>query len=258
MIRGRANRSVVATLVVGATAAATAAVPPGASERPEASTSASRAFLVGRSAQGRAIRAVRVGERTSRRKALVVGSVHGDEPEGLRVTRAIRRMRGIRNVDLWVIATVNPDGLSRGTRQNARGVDLNRNFPFGWSRTGPRGSRYYAGRRPASEPETRVVQRLVGRLRPAVTIWYHQPYGFVVLPESGRGRIQRRYARLARVPARRLGGPRLPGTAIAWQNHALPGTRAFVVELPGGRISAAAAGRHARAAVRVAAYGVPR
>ena len=254
MIAGRANRAVVAALAV----AATAAVTPATGEAPEVSVSASRAFVVGRSAQGRAIRAVRVGERASRRRALVVGSIHGDEPEGLRVTRAIRWMRGIRNVDLWLIGTVNPDGLARGVRQNARGVDLNRNFPFGWSRTGPPGSRYYAGRRPASEPETRVVQRLVRRLRPAVTIWYHQPYGFVVLPESGRGRIHRRYARLARVPARRLGGPRLPGTAIAWQNRALPGTRAFVVELPGGRISAAVAGRHARAAVRVAAYGVPR
>ena len=68
---------------------------------------------------------------------------------------------------------------SLAIRQNARGIDLNRNFPRGWRRS-PRGSRYYGGRRPLSQPESRAAARLVRRLEPRITIWFHQPYGFVV------------------------------------------------------------------------------
>ena len=249
----RRSAAIPAAAALLAAVTAATATGPASCDAEVGASAASRPIQLGRSVRGRAIRAVRVGQRTSTRKGLVVGSIHGDEPQGLRVTQALRRMKGIRNLDLWVVDTTNPDGLARGTRQNARGVDLNRNFPFGWARNGSPGSRYYAGPRPASEPETRVVRRLVRRIRPTVTIWYHQPYGFVILPDRGRrAPVHRRYARLARVPARRLAGPRLPGTAIAWQNRRFPRTTAFVVELPGRRVSGAAIRRHARAAVRVA------
>jgi hypothetical protein len=58
---------------------------------------------------------------------------------------------------------------------------------------------------------------------------------------------------LARFPGERCRGAGLRGTATSWQNHELPGTKAFVVELPGGGIGAAAAARHARAAAAIAA-----
>lgn len=213
---------------------------------------------LGRSVDGRPVRAVRVGDRTSTRKALVVGEIHGDETAGRAVIHALRRMP-LRGVDLWTVETVNPDGHAARRRQNAHGVDLNRNFPTGWLRLGPRGSQFYPGSRPRSEPETRLVQRLVTRLRPAVTIWYHQPFGYVVLPDRGRTAVQRRYAKLAGLPARRIGRRsgerRLAGTAIQWQNHTFPSATAFVVEFRGGPLSFAAVARHARAVVRVATGG---
>jgi protein MpaA len=210
-----------------------------------------RHVVLGRSEQGRPIRAVRIGDIHSPRKALVVGVIHGNEPAGLRITRALRK-RHPRGVDLWVVNTVNPDGLAAGTRKNARGVDLNRNFPFRWQRTIPGGG-YYGGPRALSERESRVVRRWVVRIRPAVTIWYHQPWGAVLVPCNGRReRVQRRYARRVgmRVSCR---GSGLRGTATSWENHRVRGSTAFVVELAAGGITAHAARRHARAAVAAAA-----
>ena len=210
-------------------------------------------MLLGRSAEGRAIRAVRVGDPDSPRKAVVVGSIHGNERAGERVARFLRKRVEVAGVDLWVIDTVNPDGVARGTRKNARGVDLNRNFPRRWRGGVPRGSGYYPGPRAASERETRVVMRWFGRIRPAVTVWYHQPWGVVLLPCSGPAPVERRYMDLARFPGDRCRGAGLRGTATSWQNHEIAGTKAFVVELPGGGIIASATLRHARAAARVAA-----
>jgi protein MpaA len=214
-----------------------------------------RTVVIGHSVLGRRIVAHRVGDLDAPRKALVVGNIHGDEPEGLRVTRAIRRMR-VRGIDLWVIDTVNPDGLRAGRRQNAHGVDLNRNFGTRWRRTGPRGYRYYAGRRRFSEPESRTVRALVLRLRPAITVWYHQPYGYVIPPDArGDTGVARDYARLTDNAVRTPPGVHYTGTATMWENAHVPGSTAFVVELPARALSSRRISRHARAALRVAKLG---
>ncbi len=246
--------AVAVLLAVAATPEALSAdtpAPAPAGATAHAASTFARTVLLGRSVQGRPITATRVGDPASRRKALVVGAIHGDEPGGLRVTAALRRLRRLRGVDLWIVARPNPDGLARGTRQNAHGVDLNRNFPWRWRRSS-RSSSYYGGPRPLSEPESRALSRLVLRLRPRVSIWYHQPYGFVVLPPARVAvRAARRYARLARWPGRRLA--RLPGTEVDWQNRRDPTGAAFVVELGPDRPAAATARRHTRAAARLAA-----
>ncbi|MSO40567.1 MAG: DUF2817 domain-containing protein [Solirubrobacterales bacterium] len=205
----------------------------------------------GSSVRGRQIRAVRIGEPDSKRVALVVGVIHGDERAGLRVTKALRRRYAdMKGATVWVVDTVNPDGLSRGTRRNSRGVDLNRNWPYHWHRGVPRSSGYYPGPRALSEPETRAAKSLIERIRPDVSIWYHQPWG-AVLACHGRPPIAGRYAKLSGMSTS-CQGKGLRGTAITWENHRFPGTTAFVVEFPGGRLSAGAAARNARAAAIVA------
>ena len=207
-------------------------------------------LLPGKSVQKRQIKAVRIGDPEAARVGLVVGVIHGDEREGLRVTRVLRRQwRGLRGAQVWVVHTVNPDGLKAGTRTNARGVDLNRNFSHRWSGAEPRGSGYYGGPRPFSEPETRAVRRLIERIRPHVSIWYHQPWG-AVLACRGKPRIAKRYARLAGMRTSCLGRG-LPGTAVGWQKRRFPGSNAFVVEFGSGKLSGGGARRNARAAVKV-------
>jgi protein MpaA len=201
-----------------------------------------RQFRIGRSVEGRPIEAIRVGDRGSPTKALVVGSIHGNEPAGIAVTRILARSSPA--ADLWLVPDLNPDGFALGRRQNARGVDLNRNFPSEWQSGGRPGDGEYPGPRPISEPETRAAVRLVRRVRPAITIWFHQPQGLVrawgdSIPEA------RRYAHLAGMKFDAIRWPR--GSAANWQNHAFPATSSFVVELPAGPLSRAAAARQARA-----------
>ena len=182
-------------------------------------------------------------------KVLVVGSIHGNEPAGRAVLARLRQRDAAGGRQLWLVRRVNPDGARRGTRQNARGVDLNRNFPRRWRRRRAAFDTYFPGRRACSEPESRAVRRLV-TADPArrVTVWYHQALRLVNLSSGADPRVVRAYARRVGLPARPL--PNYRGTATSWQNHALPGTSAFVVELPAGPLAAAGARRHARRGAR--------
>jgi protein MpaA len=173
---------------------------------------------------------------------LVFGCIHGNECAGRGILAALARARLAPGVQLWLVGATNPDGAAAGTRQNAHGVDLNRNFPYRWERVSD--PTYYAGPRPESEPETRAAERLILRIRPAVTIWYHQHEDLVDMTGGDRG-VARRYAEIAHLRATCL--PFLPGTASIWQNHTLPGTTAFVVELPAGPVTGGALPAHLRA-----------
>jgi protein MpaA len=201
---------------------------------------------IGESHEGRPIRALRRGDPAAP-AVLVVGCIHGDECAGIRVVRRLQHLAPRRFVDLWLVPNLNPDGRAAGTRQNARGVDLNRNFPYRWEPSDP--GRYYSGRRPASERETRAAMRLIDRIVPEITIWYHQPLALVDR-SGGDRRLQRRYARLVGLPLVRLA--RLHGTATSWSNHGHRGTTAFVVELAGGPLAPREVRRHADAVLELA------
>jgi protein MpaA len=179
---------------------------------------------LGRSYEGRPIEVARVGNASSPLRVLVVGCIHGNECAGLAVTRRLLARAGAIPIDLWVLPNLNPDGLAHLTRGNAHGVDLNRDFDT------------------FSQRESRIARELIRRMRPDVTIWFHQPQA--VVRAWGRSRATaRRYAQLAGEPYRSLEWP--PGAATRWQNGL--GQTAFVVELARGPLSPAAAGRHVRA-----------
>jgi hypothetical protein len=211
---------------------------------------AAGAETYGRSVAGRSLELDRAGDPAAPVRVLVVGSIHGNEPAGHAVVRRLRMLAPPAGVQLWLVERANPDGVRAGTRQNARGVDLNRNFPFRWAGGGRPFDTYFPGPRPASEPETRALEALVADVEPDLTLYYHQHMRLVVLPRGADRAPVRAYARRVGLPARWL--PRYRGTAIGWQNQRAPGTTAFVVELPAGPLSSRAAGRHARAVLAVA------
>jgi protein MpaA len=201
-----------------------------------------RSVFLGRSVQGRLIAARVLGPDTAPRKILLVGCIHGNECAGGAILSALAGLPVRTGVQLWLVQQMNPDGTAADTRQNSRGVDLNRNFTYRWQPVSD--PTYYSGPRASSEPETRAAIRLILRIRPAVTIWYHQHEDLVDMAGGDRG-VARRYARISGLRATCLAF--LPGTAPGWSNHRLPGTTSFVVELPAGAVTGAALVRHTRA-----------
>ncbi len=186
---------------------------------------AAPAEQLGRSYEGRPIDVVHLAGPGKR--ILVVGCIHGNECGGIEVTRLLEQSHS--KADLWLVHQLNPDGYARRSRTNAHGVDLNRDFLA------------------ATQRETQIARKLIARLKPDVTIWFHQPQAVVRAWGPSRA-TARRYAWLAGVPYRTWEWP--PGSASRWQNGL--GQISFVVELGSDELENAVARRHAAAVLRLA------
>lgn len=109
-------------------------------------------------------------------KVLLLGGVHGDEPEG--VTLATNLLAHfLKSFDyklqITVIPVFNPDGQIRHTRTNGRDVDLNRNMPTkDWTKEA-RAPRYFPGNEAASEPETKAFVKYLKDNRPDLIMSFH-------------------------------------------------------------------------------------
>lgn len=87
---------------------------------------------------------------------LVIGGVHGDEPEGVVASRALLevfRQNYTLDLNLTLVPEFNPEGVLNKTRGNSNLVDLNRNLPTkDWSPIAAT-ARYNPGPNPLSENE---------------------------------------------------------------------------------------------------------
>jgi protein MpaA len=255
-VKIRRGPTVLLAIAVCATATAVVATPRSETEtrqetRQDLATATTSTRVAGQSASRRPIALVQRGQLAIDGELLVFGCIHGDECSA-------RDLQPLSNgcpdpeSDIYVVPNLNPDGFALGTRLNGRGVDLNRNFPSGWKPIGRRGDPQYSGPRPFSEPETRLAAGIVKRLRPEVTIWFHQHHAARPLVRAWGQSVSaaRRYADLANLPFRRLPWP--AGTAPNWQNHRFPGTASFVVEMPRGPLPARLEARLERSIVLLA------
>ncbi len=184
---------------------------------------------IGESVRGRPILAHRLGEPADNGVPTVVliGAMHGNEQRTRPALWSILDGKPLIGAELWVIPTYNPDGIAAGTRRNAHGVDLNRNFPYRWA---PLDGNYESGPRPASEPETRAVMRFLARVRPDRILSFHQPLHGVDTDTKDRA-FAERVARILRLPRKTFDcGGVCHGTMTGWFNDRYAGS-ALTVEL---------------------------
>jgi hypothetical protein len=188
-----------------------------------AERSGMRVGSAGTSVEGRPIRRLELGRATGP-VVLLTGLMHGVELVGaMALLDFMRRVAADpdselkRHARLVVVPAVNPDAFAENCQRlregrrayqrcNARGVDLNRNFPplqngvplglLGGSRWAR--SPHYIGPHPLSEPESRALRDLAVETRPAVSVGFHSfgelvlyPWAFTARPNPWRHRYER-------------------------------------------------------------------
>lgn len=107
---------------------------------------------------------------------LVIGVFHGDEPQGNYLIREYVKQNPETN--LLMLPCLNKSGFDKGSRVNANGVDLNRNFPTkNWEKTDK--NEFYGGDKPASESETKFLIDLINNYSPKIILTLHAPFKVV-------------------------------------------------------------------------------
>ena len=181
--------------------------------------------IIGHTVRARPIPAYRLGER-GHPKVVLISTMHGDERHTRQILRTLRDGKPVHRLDLWVVPAYNPDGLAAGTRKNARGVDLNRNFPYRWADLD---GDYESGPRAGSEPETRAMMRFLRKVKPRWIISFHQPLHGVDT-DTKSPRFSRRVARHLDLPRKSFTcGGVCHGTMTGWFNAHFKGV-AITVE----------------------------
>jgi murein peptide amidase A len=208
-------------------------------------------LVIGYSVENRPITVVRRGT-AGGTKVLAVGVIHGNEDAGAEIVDVLRVADVPDGIELWLVRSMNPDGQVAQERQNANGVDLNRNFAHNWGPVAEPGDWQYAGPGPASEPETQAMSALGEALRPDLVLWYHQDL-FRISPTTGRdGEVRARYAGLTGLPLIAVTGGTYTGTASQWSRTVVePAGVGFTVEL-GPTLTDEDEVRHANAVLTVA------
>ena len=168
---------------------------------------------------------------TGRCELLVFAGIHGEEPETtFALSRALRQLSEP-SEHVAVVLAANPDGLARGTRGNANGVDLNRNFPSSSWRADPVTSRatldapsdvlLSPGTHGGSEPETQALLELISALAPDAVIALHAP--LACIDDANSSALGARLAARTGLPLVPDVGYPTPGSFGGWgQEHGVP------------------------------------
>ena len=162
---------------------------------------------------------------------LLIAGLHGEEPETLLLARRLLERIDGTDTNWAILPCANPDGVLHGVRQNAAGVDLNRNFPSaswqpGHSFTYPPGTqvrrrkhrtnRSSPGEAPGSEPETQAIIALIEQLAPALILDLHSPLELIAPTPAADPELVARLAAAADLPVQPNIGSPTPGALRDW------------------------------------------
>ncbi len=109
-------------------------------------------------------------------RALIIGGVHGDEPEGVAAAQGVlAALSGSFSLKMQVVVIpeFNPEGILNKTRMNSANVDLNRNLPTKDWTSEFKVERYNPGKSPMSEPENEALVQLLEVEPPSIIISLH-------------------------------------------------------------------------------------
>ena len=145
-------------------------------------------------------------------KVLVIGCMHGDEPQGKYLINEY--LKNNADTKLLLIPCLNPDGVKAQTRVNSNGVDLNRNFPTkNWELT--ERNNFYGGNEPASEIETRFLINVIDEFKPELILTLHAPYK-VVNYDGNALDIANKISEIIKYPVEASIGYPTPGSFGTW------------------------------------------
>ena len=144
---------------------------------------------------------------------IIIGVVHGDEPQGeFLINNFIEKNNIPKN--LLFVPSLNPDGLELETRTNANEVDINRNFPTENWVLGER-NRYFGGESPNSEIETQFIINVIEKYSPKLIITLHTPFKIVNFDGEGR-EISEKIGKIFNYPIEESIGYPTPGSFGTW------------------------------------------
>lgn len=147
---------------------------------------------IGYSVLGRAICCLKIsdnpGADEDESPVLFVGNHHGNEIHSVEATLyQINYLvdnygsnpevtEWVNTMEIWYIPMTNPDGREAMQRANNHGVDLNRNYSFGFTAGGGHGAE------PFSEPETRAIRDFTAGFPPIMSLSYHTSGQYLLYP----------------------------------------------------------------------------
>ncbi|MFA7658574.1 MAG: DUF2817 domain-containing protein [Candidatus Gastranaerophilaceae bacterium] len=147
---------------------------------------------------------------------LIIGVVHGDEPQGKflienYLENSKNKSSGLPENRMLLIPCLNPDGLALGTRQNANLVDINRNFPTQNWQNAPFTPEYFGGEKCFSEIETKFVMKILEKFSPDVIFTLHTPFKVVNYDGPAKD-IAKRISEIIKYPVKKQIGYPTPGS----------------------------------------------